>query len=64
MAEAESSGPAKAVISVPSLLIVNNAGPETEFEDSGGWVVTNIILPSASIVGSVMLWELKVNWRG
>jgi hypothetical protein len=45
-------------------LIVNIAGPEAELEDSGGWVETNRILPSASIVGSAMLRELKVNWRG
>ena len=59
-----SSGPAKAVISVPSLLIVNRAGPVAEFEDSGGEEETNRIRPSESMVGFAMLRELKVNRRG
>ena len=64
MAEASSTWPAKAVISVPSLFIVKSAGPEAEFDDSGGSAETNRILPSERIVGSVMLRELKVNCRG
>jgi len=64
MVEAGSSCPAKAVISVPSLLIVNSAGPEVELDDSGSKVETKRIRPSASRVGSVMPLELKVSLRG